>query len=254
MQLQARQTRQVLMAMLFGPPRFVTREEASAIHGAICDALAQDDLSFQYSGVGNDRQSRGFSLAIGRSEGKGGFGVILDMASMHHPVRLLTDYSWPASIEHVKEGAAIVHKAVFERLAGPIHRVLAEVRIRAQCGIPGGNALAFMRDRAVGNGVWLRQVEQPLQQVTLHVEFAPGAHDEPLDNPKRDLTVEVLREEPASLYIEAVSVWPQLPDQPSGHVDPSALRQILEDPAQYIEDSFRFLDDVLPLIGNTSKG
>jgi hypothetical protein len=52
-------TRAVVFAYLFGPPRYVDRNEAAKVHAAICDALGYDDFSFKYSSPGAEPLSSG---------------------------------------------------------------------------------------------------------------------------------------------------------------------------------------------------
>ena len=55
--------RSVSFAYLVGPPRLITRKEASKIHTRVCDALKLDEIVFGYkSGVKGS--STGFNITL----------------------------------------------------------------------------------------------------------------------------------------------------------------------------------------------
>lgn len=85
-------TRGVLFAFLFGPPRFIEREEAARVHGKVCDHLKHDDFVFRYSASGtpDKPQSRGFSISFQRKEGQGSFTTAIDLNNVNSPVRVHT--------------------------------------------------------------------------------------------------------------------------------------------------------------------
>jgi hypothetical protein len=141
-------TRGIVFAFLFGPPRFVARAEASKVHNALCEKLGYDDISFQYGIVEGTKgpQSKGFSIVCTRKEGRGALLVQVDNAGVDAPLRLLISHDWPPSLEHVKETFDTAADAVFNSLEGTWQRVLAEVRLRAQCTAQGGSAIGFIRD------------------------------------------------------------------------------------------------------------
>ena len=98
-------TRGVLFAYMFGPPRFVRREEASALHGAVCDKLRMDAIGFRYRTIQNPARpsSRGFSIELERKEGRGGFRVTIDNNDLQQPIRCLMHSLWPPTFEHVTD-------------------------------------------------------------------------------------------------------------------------------------------------------
>jgi hypothetical protein len=82
----------------------------------------------------------------------------------------------------------------------------------------------------------------------------PNAEDE-LSNPKRECTIELLREDPDSVYLELMSQWPQLagaPQSPAA-IDVSKLRPILDTPTAYIDDAHAALREVASGLGELGE-
>ena len=240
-------TRGANFAFLFGPARFIKREEASEVHGAVCDALGLDDIGFRYStsDAGVKPESRGVSIVLERKEGRGAFGVQVDhKGPPHEPIRLLMAYVWPPTREHLFDQYDAAATAVFEHLKGNWQRVLAEARIRAQCTAQGNDGLAFLRSmlRLKADAVdGLGSLSfAGVRFETRSMDFG----DSSLDNPKRQLAIELLKEEPSSLYVELVSTWQQLPESIGQRVavDASRIRPIDRNPQDYLNEAFEFLN------------
>ncbi len=243
---QSLTTRSVHFAYLFGPPRIVGRQEAASVYDKVCEQLRLDDFTFKYESAKDaGPQSQGFRIQLERREGRGLFSVSVDNPSIQQPIRLLVQYNWPPSLEHVFERCDLAVAAVFEALQGRWQKVYAEVRLRAHCGDRNRNALGFLRDQVfrLPPG-WLDALGQPLH--FLACKFATGTGGpagEPLDNPVRELSMEVLKEDRGALYFELLSQWPQVPT-PGAITAPAerpAARQFTLKPSEYIRAEHEFL-------------
>jgi hypothetical protein len=240
-------TRGVTFAFLAVPPRFVSREEGAQVYNSLCERLAYDDITFRYSTVEPTAKplSKGFTINCERKEGRGAFQVNVSNQGVPTPTRLLMSYTWPPSPEHVKQVFNSAADAVFGCLSHLTQKIVAEVRIRAQCETKGGNGLAFIRDRLLRlDKACLESLGTPLAFGSVKLEVA-ASHPiaGPLDNPKRELTVEVLREEPGALYVELICQWAQVPIgvSPGLTFDVGALRPIQNVPSEYVAHSQDFL-------------
>jgi hypothetical protein len=242
-------TRGVHFAFLFGPPRTVERQEAARAYDNVCDALRIQDFTFRYESPDTSPRSRGFKIDLGRKEGKGAFGVTVDNPNIQQPIRLLLQYAWPPSLQHVTERFDLAADAVFEALEGEWQRVRAEVRLRAHCSVRSRNARALLRkDYLALPDTWVSALGEPLTFVGLKFRTAAGAPEEgPLDAPSRDLAIEVLQEDPACLYFEFVSMWPQAPNVAgaSGAVAVQSLRTFNNRPSEYVDSAHEFLSERL---------
>lgn len=86
---------------------------------------------------------------------------------------------------------------------------------------------------------------------TVAAEFVRG---EELANPKRDVSVEVLRQDPRSLYVEVMSQWPQIAIASDGtvRVDPGTIRSFQSPPSEYLLDTIDYTESVvLPFLEQT---
>jgi hypothetical protein len=216
----------------------------------------QDDLVFQYNttDVGLKPSTAGFSIKLERREGRGGVKIDIDNPGPTAPMRFVVVYEWPPSLQHVKEVFDLASKAVFESLQGSWQRVMAEVRFRAQCDAESGDGLGFIRRHAVGfSSELVDSLGQPLVFGAVKLEVAQsGSVDDSLANPKREISVEALREDPHSVYIELMSQWAQFP-QPAGAsaaVDMTHLRKIEDEPSVYVEESYHFLTEKVLVLGS----
>jgi len=234
-------TRSVSFAFLFGPPRLITRDEASQAHGRVCDRLKLDDLSFQYnsSEPAPKPSSRSFAIVMHRQEGRGIFRLSIDHPGAGYPMRLLLEFVWPPSDVHVDERFDDACAAVFEGgLEGKWQRVMAEARLRAQCDLQTGGSIAFLNSEISRfSTIAENTLGKPLSFVTLGLHVTPATQtDEPLNDPGRELTIEVLREDSKALYLELVSKWTQVPIGASP-VELNRIRPITAKPSEYIEES-----------------
>jgi hypothetical protein len=242
--------RGVHFAFLFGPPRFVERAEASEVHGKVCDALKMDDITFRYSSApaSEKPESRGFSIALERKEGRGSFDVTIDNKTVNEPIRLLLGYTWPPSREDAKQTFDMAAEAAMSSLKGSWHRVLAEVRLLAQCDTREHDGLAFIEETLLGQAKeWLSALGEPLSFCGMRFEVAATPpNEDSLQGPKRELSIEVLREDPGGVYLELMSQWPQIPPMPRVQASVANLgqiRQIDRKPSEYIEDAYDYLVD-----------
>ena len=253
-------TRGVVFAFLFGPPRVLTREDGVAVSERVCKALGVDDLTFKYGmppGVieadlrpGAKELARPFSIQMERRMGAGQFSVTLDSLGMNNPIRLLVQYTWPPSPEHAYQDFDSASEAAFGALGGNFQKILAETRIRSQVEAQGGNAISFLTERTLRlSPSGLANLEAPPNYVALVLETPPGDPTEvdQLHQPKREIHVEVLREDPRSVYIELVSQWAQLAVAPGRQVDlsPQRIRQFEGSPSEYLRNSMEYMTDML---------
>jgi len=250
MKPNSRRTRAVIFAYLFGPPRIVEREEASNVHGRICDALGYDDFSFKYSSPGATPGSsaKAFSILLERAEGRGGLKIALDGGGTQNPVRLLVEYIWPPSVQHVNEQLDRVAEAVFGALQGDWKKVLAEARLRTECDVDGNNASRYMRDEVLRlDEATVQSLQTPISFASVKLETPPSppVADDPFAGPKREMTLEVLRENPKCLYVETMCQWDQLGAAPIGgqiQLNLTQIRPIQDKPSEYVEKAYEFLD------------
>jgi hypothetical protein len=251
MLVQSLTTRSVHFAYLFGPPRTLGRQEASLIYDKACEHLRLDDFTFKYESAKDSEtpKSQGFRIQLERKEGRGTFCVTVDNPRIQQPIRLLVQYEWPPSLEHVCERCDLAAEAVFDALEGPWQKVYAEVRLRAHCGDRGKNALAFVRERMMRvPAEWLDSLGAPLSFAACKFSTSGGASiNGPPDSPARELSIEVLREDRSALYFELVSKWTQVPGAgvlPPG-VDVSSLHPFTAPPSEYIRSEHEFLRERL---------
>lgn len=248
-------TRGINFAYLFGPPRFVERKTASNAYDAVCHALKVDDFSFTYTttDVAPRPDQKGFKATIGRKEGRGQFSIVIENPSVLQPMRLLVVSDFPPSLNVVGEQIDLAVDAVLGVFDTDIQKVLAEARLRAQAQAPGGDATKFIaRDFAKWPDRWLESLGQPLSYVGAKFEVsASRPNGNSLDNPHRELCIEVLREDRRSIYVELVSRWSQVPAPPQAAtvIDVSALRPIDQPPSAYIKDTYDYLHGALVDLG-----
>ncbi|GEM_PF-2071505 len=249
------QTREILFAYFMMPPRFLSRIDASALHNEVCEALSYDDLVFTYRPLDSIQtspdpgggSSSGFATTFERREGRGAFRLLLENKTVREPLRLLISHVWPTASLDIFDISA---DTVSRNLPDNTQRVLAEVRIRAQCSTTSSSGINYLLEHV------LRFTDEQKDSFGGNLNFAstkieiPGAsptEDDQLANPKREMTLEVLREDPSRLYIELMSQWTQVPSsvRPGGQIDLSSLRRITEPPRSYIQDAQGYLDRVL---------
>ena len=255
--------RGIRFAFLFGPPRLVKREEASRVHSAVCDTTHLDDFSFKYSTIAPEERlaSKGFSIVFERKEGRGTLGAIIDNRNINGPIRILLEYTWPPSIEHVKENFDIISNSVFDSLEGNWTRVFAEVRLRAQCNTRSGNGLTFLKEKVLGlPQEYISGLGDSLSfcSVKLRVDATqpqPPSEDQ-IEGARRELLIEILQEDPTSVYLELVSGWPQvapLPRNQTGNIVIENIRRIDSNPSEYIEEALSFLNEQAEQLDRISK-
>lgn len=255
--------RGIKFAFLFGPPRFVKREEASNVYSAVCNKTHLDDFSFKYTTIDPDERlaSKGFSIIFERKEGRGALVAIIDNKNIKSPIRVLLDYTWPPTIDHIKENFDSISESVFESLEGNWTRVLAEVRLRSQCSTRSNNGLTFLREKVLGlSQECISGLGEPLSFCSVKLEVnatqpQPPSEDQ-IKGAKRELLIEVLREDPSCVYLELVSQWPQLapiPRNQTGQIALGNIREIDSKPSVYIEEASSFLREQVEQLGKISK-
>jgi hypothetical protein len=109
----------------------------------------------------------------------------------------------------------------------------------------------------------LESLEAPPEFASVRIDTPAGeaAADDQLVQPKREGTIEVLKEDRRSLYVELMSQWPQLSITPSAgmvSVDASRIRRFNDPPSAYIMNGMGYIENnLLPLfvtdVGDTSS-
>ncbi len=249
-------TRGAVFAFLFGPPRVITRQEGVAVYEAVCNALGVDDLTYQYaasqepdsSGLTAAAPSSGFSVQMQRRIGRGALGIRIDSQGHTQPLRLVVEYTWPPSLEHVYEEFDMAANAAFGALSGTWQKVLAETRIRGQVEAVGASALNFLLDRALrleSERVEALEAKPSFVSLTLETPAGDPSADNPLRQPKREFKIELLREDARSIYVELMSQWPQLAPTSDGtlELDTRRIRSFDHAPSEYLRNSVDFLNE-----------
>lgn len=242
-------TRGVVFAFLCGPPRFVSREQASTLYNRLCDELKSDDIAFQYTTPTSDERprSRGFGLRFERKEGRGGFLIELRHAGGQEPFHFVAVNDWPQSLPHVTEQFDLAANAILGGLGDPMQRVLAEARIRAQCDTREQDALRFLREHLLNIGQeQLNRLGQPLVFGSIRlIVGASASFDDTLSGPRREITIEVLQEDPRCLYLESMSQWSQVSPElgAATQVMPFQPRPIDRQPSEYVNSAHHFLTE-----------
>lgn len=239
-------SRGITFAYLFGPPRFIRREEAYKVHAALCEELGTEDLSFQYKvpeAKGTQGTETSFMLFERKEQGRGIFRTVLDHMPGGGPLRLLIQYEWPPPVGIIKDTLDMTAKAVFDNLEGPWQKVHAEVRLRVQCD--AGGSIRFFKDKVYKlSEKWFDSLGSPLVFAASKFRVAASSHDgDPLQGARREVSIEVLTDDPRSLYLELVSQWPQLSEVPvlGRAIDPTMVRAFLEKPSEYVEEGYEYL-------------
>jgi hypothetical protein len=253
--------RGVKFAFLFGPPRFVQRDEASTVHSAVCDRTHLDDFSFKYSTIEPEIRlaSKGFSIVFERKEGQGTLSARIDNKNIHEPIRLLLEHTWPPTREHVIEYFDNISESVFESLGGDWTRVFAEVRLRAQCNTRSNDGLAFLKEKVFGlPTTFTSELGGPLTfcSAKLEISATNPPSDKQIEGAKRDLLIEPLREDQTCIYLELVSQWPHVtPIQrnQAGPVVIGNIRTIESNPGIYIQEALSFFTEQVEKLDDISK-
>ena len=229
------------------------------IYSAVCEALGADDISFQFqSGEREPHGKTGSSIHMERQTGREKLVVEISTSDPSAPVRLLFQYDWPASNQLFLEDFDAASEAVVETLGDDWQRVLAEARVRGQVQVGGGSGLEFLSDHLFR---FAESAEAREKLSFLGFKYETGAADfteaDQLANPKRDVSVELLREDPRCVYLEVMSQWPQLSVAPDGTVElsPGSVRRFPVAPSTYLRNTIDYLDTmVLPLVSRPNEG
>jgi len=251
------QTRALSFAFLIGPPKNLSRQMGMSIHSAVCDVLGVDDIGFKYQpGEPQPSGERTFSIQLTREDGRQRFTVEIDQQANQQPIRALLGYEWPVSNKLVFEDFDATCEAAFEVLGDGWQRVLAEARIRGQVHAPGGSAVSFLSRDVLGVSKEDQRIEERLSFTAIKYETVAAEFDRgsELTNPKRDVSVEVLRQDPRSLYVEVMSQWPQVAISSDGtvRVDPGAIRNFQSPPSEYLSNTIDYTElVVLPFLDRT---
>lgn len=249
-------TRGANFAFLAGPPRDLTRHTGMEIHSAVCEALGADDLSFKYTpGAKGPDDETPFAIQLGRDQGPEKLAVEINGSVQNTPLRVFFGYEWPRSSELAFQDFDLVCEAVFTVLGDGWQRVLAEARVRGQLHAKGDSAVSYLSRSVLPVVGGSENVGDPsfvaFKYETVASDF--GVED-PMANPKRDVSVEVLRSDPRCIYVEVMSQWPQVAaaDGTTVQIDPDKIRTFESPPSEYLTDTMHYVESVvLPLLAET---
>lgn len=238
-------TRGANFAFLVGPPQNLTRRDGMNIHASVCDALGVDDISFKYTP--GDDANKNFAIHLGREQGREKLTLEINGPVGDTPLRLFFGAEWPRSAQAAFEDFDLASEAVFGLLGDGWQRVLAEARVRGQAHAKGDSAVSFLSRGVLG----LPGEGMSFAAFKYETEAAEATPEDPLANPKRDVSVEVLREDPRCVYVEVMSQWPQIAT-PSGQavaLDPEKVRPFDSPPSDYLRDTVEYTESaVFPLL------
>lgn len=215
------------------------------MHGRVCDALGLDDLTFSYEKTdgGPLPEVPGFKIRMARGEGRGGLEVSVNSGNLGEPMRVLVSYDLPRSLQQCTETVDLSIGAV---LAGaePWTKVVAEVLLAADCAVASNDAVGFIVSELaqVPPGL-LGGLGKPLEFAALKFDVSAQATSESLGTPRREVKIEVLKEDLSRLYFEVTSQWPQI--TASKPEDFDKVRPIDLRPSEYIADAQRYLESRL---------
>ena len=247
-------TRAIVFAYLVGPPRILTRQEGAAIHGAVCEKLGDDDFSFQYTPPSDAGQE--FSVSMTRKREREEFTISISGAGQGTPTRVLFHFDWPPTVHIATEDIDQASEAIFAEVGEEGYgRVLAEARIRGKAEAAGDSAAGFLTKRIFHfseGELGDLGARVSFAGITYETDAADATDEDSLANPKRTVTVEVLRDDPRCLYVEVMSQWPQLPGVQGGgtiEINPSKIRTFTSPPSDYVRNAIQYTEDVvLPLL------
>ncbi len=238
-------TRGANFAFLVGPPQDLTRRDGMNIHASVCDALGVEDLSFRYTP--GEEDAKGFVIQLGREQGREKFVLEINGAVGDTPLRVFFGYEWPRSAQAAFEDFDLVSEAVFEVLGEGWQRILAEARVRGQAHAKGDSAVSFLSRDVLG----LPDEGMAFAALKYETEAADATPGDPLANPKRDVSLEVLREDTRCVYVEVMSQWPQIatPAGQAVQINPEKVRTFDSPPSEYLRDTVKYTESaVFPLL------
>ncbi len=244
-------TRGANFAFLVGPPQNLTRRDGMDIHASVCDALGVDDISFKYTP--GDGGNKNFAIHLGREQGREKLILEINGPVGDTPLRLFCGAEWPRSAQAAFQDFDIACEAVFGVLGDGWQRVLAEARVRGQVHAKGDSAVSFLSRDVLG----LPDEGMSFAAFKYETDASDSTPEDPLANPKRDVSIEVLREDPRCVYVEVMSQWPQIAT-PSGQtveIDPGKVRAFDSPPSDYLRNTVEYTESaVFPLLdGNRSE-
>lgn len=238
-------TRDVRLAILFGPPRLITADESTAFHGALREALSADDIAFRYNPP--DPGSVQFKAEYQRVDSGGTFTSVVSLDSAESPLQLFFGQTGSDAATQADDRFESAVAAFFSSIpaAGEWERVKVETRILAECSNRAGSrsAAELLEERLMRIPAPLKDALGPnipflSYKLETHGGYQDG--DDPLDHPKTELSLEVLREKPSSVYAELVCHWPHAPtavtQDPTFISQSFARRPIQESVDPYMKD------------------
>ena len=195
--------RSLVFASLYGPPVPISRAQAATFNERIAAQLFPH-ATFKYNPPKEPRKLD-FKVEIQEKDGKRGNLVVVDI--LHGALRCLVQQDYPESFTVAAEKADCVHK-VFAPLACNTLAQVMEARVRVQVGTGTRSAQEFMAENVLGQRKGLVDDLGNVAFWGVKYEIAPaGVPSGPLEAPAREVTIEPLREERTSVYIEVMSKW-----------------------------------------------
>jgi len=94
---------------------------------------------------------------------------------------------------------------------------------------------------------WVESLGKPLTMAAAKFEIGATATTDPLEGPKREFSIEVLREEPNSLYLEMMSQWTQFPSMEA--LQMNKVRPIDRTASEYLNEAMGFLKNRISSLG-----
>lgn len=247
--------REVIFAAIYAPPMNLTRKQATELYSNLADK-GFPNLEFQYVPAA---EGQPFKVVMTESQGTRKDTITVEM-TRDGSLRLLVNHAWPEAFDIAVRKTDSV-KQVFDNIIAEsspqclIH--LIEVRVLAQTPAPKGDATRFLLNRIFGPSAVPSQWSQ-LGRVShwgFHFETSIGQQEpvSPLDWPCRDVTVEPLREDPRSLYINAMSNWGrtllrgknEAPEQAEIAQGPLAVSEKLPAPSEYFGEVRQYIESTL---------
>ena len=147
---------------------------------------------------------------MGRKEGSGGIEILIEGPKPRVPRRLLINSAWQLGSAKVPEENMDMIADAFWSEFGANQILLAEVRIRAQCSSGKPHAGSWFRD-SMFRETDLDSLGGKLAYAGARLEIQPHPSAEFWDSPKREISLEVLREDPRDIYMDIMSQWQRLP-------------------------------------------
>ncbi len=238
--------RHLVHAFIYGPPVQITREQGSSLS----DKIAREFLpraSFQYFPP-SEPGKHDFKISIQEKDGRR--SVAITVGLMQGGLRFLVDQAWPESFKVACDNADGIARLFTPLVEARTELQLAEARLRVQVGTDTPSAQTYLLEILLGKKAQELSGLGNVAHFGIKYDVAPTPGPiGPLDAPFRQVTIEPLREENTSLYVEAMSNWGRLlaeavPGQPGTikAVPNGPLTFGVRPPSEYLKDIEKYLE------------